>query len=252
MNLRYIALDENFRYEKDKEFEYRFSAHTEFISDYISLAIRKFRIEADRFNMVYIRLCLGLETPGVSYSELFKCVEVSLPFSEDDRKKYLDMSDAAERYEFYIHNILYGYKLAYKYGDLQIDKLESIIDTFRQNEYRHEWTFVKKRLKEYNLYVYLNCYFRYNEFELRLEVYDFKRTRLIADGTLLRTFPSRFCFHKDFRKVEINDGKLTILDFLGHPSFEIDLNKLNQGNLNVIYFEERLKNPPKNLYELIW
>jgi hypothetical protein len=248
MKVRYIALVVEWHSKQDREFEGIFNAHTEFICDYLSLAIRKFKIETNGFNMVCISLDAELER--VWYSDVSKYVEVLLPFSEDDKKKYLNMSNAVDRYEFYIQKILYGYKLAYKYGDLQIDKLEGIIETFRQNGYRHEWSFAKKRLKEYDLYVYLNCYFRYNEFELRLEAYDFKRTRLIASGTLLRTFPSRFCFHKTFRKVEINDGMLTLLDFLGHPTIEVDLNKLSQGEFNFKHLKENLNS--ENLDRLIW
>ena len=250
MKVRYIALVVEWHSEKGKEFGGIFNAHTEFMCDYLSLGIRKFKIETNGFNMVCIRLDLDSETSRVWYSEASKFVEVSLPFSEDEKRKYLNLSTAVDRYEYYIQKILYGYKLAYKYGDLQIDKLEGIIETFRQNGYRNEWSFAKKRLKEYDLYVYLNCYFRYNEFELRLEAYDFKRTRLIASGTLLRTFPSRICFHRTFRKVEINDGKLTLLDFLGHPTIEVDLNKLSQGEFNFKHLEENLNN--ENLDELIW
>mgnify|MGYP001289029924 FL=1 len=251
MKVRYITHTANFR-AKDKKFCIMFNANTEFLTHYLSVAIRKFKIETNGFNLVGIALTPDLDVPTVEFEEYCQNVIVSLPFSDENKEDYLKMSKDVDRFEFYIQNILYGYRLACKYGDLQVDKMERIIDVFRQNDYRFEWTFAKKRLKDYNLYIYLNCYFRYNEFELKLEAYNMKRTKFIAEGTMIKTYPSSICYDSVFCKTKVIDGKLIVLGYHDRPSLEVDLEKLSQGEFNVKLLQDRYLIEKKILDGLTW
>ena len=53
----------------------------------------------------------------------------------------------------------------------------------------------------------------------------------------MQTPPNEVCFDYKFKQITLEDNKLVILDFLGHPRYEMDLHKLSNGNFNVKYLD---------------
>ena len=125
-----------------------------------------------------------------------------------------------------------GFYYANSYCNIDLNKLLEITSSFRNEGFKYEWLFAKKMLRERDMYFFFKCYFTHCDFRLELEVYNLKRTILLTHGVVLQTTPFYEAFDHRFKKMQIEDDKIMLLDFLGHPSFEIDLNLLSQGVFN--------------------
>ena len=139
-----------------------------------------------------------------------------------------------DRYEWCLSFIEEGYRQIARKRNLDLNLLMSVNDSFRNNNYKNEWLFKKIRISQYDLYVYLKCYFTAFEFRLELEAYNYKQTILKAKHIVLRTMPDEDFFSKEFRTVEIVGRYLVIKDFLDYDSFWIDLESLSEGVAVVI------------------
>lgn len=209
-----------------------------FISDYLSLKVRKLGIETPYFNLLSVSP-RDIETGYIDDWECVECLKVFTPFSSDEMQTLISTKDFKTRIEMYLSVLERGYKIASEHYDIQIDKLLELHQQFRDGEYKHEWIFKKKPIKEYGIYLFFKCYFTTIDFRLELEVYDVKKTRLLTKGIVLRTAPDRIHFGKDFNKgIEIDNNKMYLLDFLDKRAFEFDLEQLSKGFFNVTQLSE--------------
>lgn len=209
-----------------------------FITDYLSLKVRKLGIETPFFNLLSVSP-RNIEKGYIDNDEYLQLVEVFTPFSNDEMLALINTKDFKTRIEMYLSVLERGYRIASEYYDIQIDKLLELHRQFREGGYKHEWLFKKKPIKEYGIYVFFNCYFTTIDFRLELEVYDIKKTQLLTKGVVFRTAPDRIHFGKDFNKgIEIDNDKMYLLDFLEKRAFEFDLDKLSKGEFNVIQLSE--------------
>lgn len=236
MKLRYISLHFEDRVSLDNnlfDFSYLFNFNREFINDFLSKSIRKLNIETEGFNLIQTRLVQELPEKECKVSEVFKSLTVFIKFDKDNQDEYQSLTCWVERYEFMLNLIKSGLMIASKYYDIQIQKIIEIINIFREKNYKNEWLFAKKVLREHDLYLFLKCYFTHCDFRLELEAYNVKKTKLLTKGIVLQTLPSDLCFKHEFKKIAICFNKIIILDFINKPNFEIDMNLLSKGIFNV-------------------
>lgn len=245
MNLRYIYIS-SVRNDRFHKIEYNntlewydnntgIQDNTEFISNYLSKEVRKLKIPVPGFNYLSITTCNTREIE-VMLDDYLKVLSIHLPFSQEEMDQLSTTSDYSTRMEQYLSIYERGYKIANEYCDIHLDEQYKILNKFRNNEYRNEWLFEKKLLKEYNIYLYFKCYFTSIDFRLELEVYDRKLSCLKTKGVVLRTGPSHIFWGKEFNKgIEIEGDKLYLLDFLERRNYMFDLNELALGEFNVTH-----------------
>ena len=212
-----------------------FNYYTRFICNYLSKAVRKISVELEEHTM--INVLLSQKDDGIVRSLSDNIRSVTLYCPEEELKRIVTLPDESERYERYLSFLEEGYRRSGVLTEEQISMLLGLHEQFRSGGYRNEWLFKKKPLREYGIYVYFNCYFTTYDFRLELEVYDLKRTRLLTKGTVMRTGPHEVFFYKRFRKLTVENGYLTLLDFLGHPFVTFDLVRLSAGDFHVYYCE---------------
>lgn len=233
MILRYISLNTTYELEKSLgiDFCYTFNFNVTFITDYISKAIRKLKIEIETYNFLSINLTTEQDSSRLGLGSEAKSLIVFLNFTKQDRDKLLKIQDLNQRFEFYMNLIEKGYQTAVKYGhcEIQVLKLLHIHEMFRNLNYKNEWVWKKKAIKELDLYLVFNCYFTSFYFRLELVAFNSKKNKFISKGNIMNRPPDRVCFDKDFKGLSIRSNKLIILDFLDQPMFEIDLKKLQKG-----------------------
>lgn len=211
----------------------RFGDNAEFISSYITKAVRKLHFKTDEtFNILAIQPSFdGGAFKLTRYP--YPTAEVFVPITVTEWKDYLSTTpdQSVARYEFALSVLERGYRIASKYKDIPVDALLGIHDEFRKEGYRNEWTFFKKRFKEDGVSLYLRCYFTAFDFRLYAELYDYKESVLLDKQLCLRTFPSDVCFYHQFRKVVVLQELIMVKDFLGYDSFIIERAPLNMGRL---------------------
>ena len=233
MRLRHIVLyADSSKYDRGLASD--LSYYARFISDYLSLAVRKIDIGLDAHNAISVELS---QKEHKVESVLSNIWNVTLYCPEEELRRIVTLPDESERYERYLSFLEEGYRRSGVLTEEQISMLLGLHEQFRSGGYRNEWLFKKKPLREYGIYVYFNCYFTTYDFRLELEVYDLKRTRLLTKGTVMRTGPHEVFFYKRFRKLTVENGYLTLLDFLGHPFVTFDLVRLSAGDFHVYYCE---------------
>ncbi len=237
MKLRYLDLriDRfNDRYYSDeKRFAYNFSSNCRFIANYLSKAIRKYKIENNiGINMLSIRL-----TPDENHIKIWESdctLEVFLHYTKEDMEKLMLVKNRQERFDAYLELYERGYRYAREQGfEVGQDTLLALHRDFRENGYRNEWLWKKKLFRELDLYVFFKCAFTTTDFTLSIEVLNAKKNVVKLKEVLFRTRPDEFSFDKDFRNMIIKDNRIIITDFLDHPFFSISIDKLQEGVLSI-------------------
>ena len=234
MILRYICLDTNRHSPDYKETDdalggYRFFEGTRFVSNYITRAVRKMKITTyGPYNMLYV---IVDKIDSVEFFEITKTLIVHISVAEEEILSFLKMNSKEEKAEWYLSLLERGYRLAAQETIIPVDKLLSVHQAFRRNNYRNEWVFKKMRLPEYDLNIVLKGILSPVDFELKIEAFNLNRTQVILNGTITSTPPDELCFNKLFRRVQIEQGNLIIYDFIDLPQFSIDLLSLTKGSL---------------------
>ena len=251
--LRHINLD---AYNAQDMFidTYRFDFNTSFICNYLSKEVRKLNIAGDgTYKMISVRINNNLSGCRLTYgSDNPDVLSVLLPVSEQEQRWYNNTTDIVERSEFYLGLLEKGYTLASDFKTIPINSLLQLHDKFRENNYKNEWVWNKKLIRDYGIYIIFKCHYTTFDFRLEMEVYDTKQTVLLTKGIVLQTGPDELFFDKEFRKIDVFDRKLIITDFLNQKNFEFDLHQLSEGVFNVKKrVDEIVHFPPINHIELI-
>lgn len=227
---------------------YNFGFNARFICNYLSKAVRPLKLVGDG-NYTMITVDITPNETKASYSLVSDdVIDIKLNLSADEQLAYNAMSKLEDRYEFYLSCLERGYRFAEDEFKVPVKELLQLHQQFRDGGYKNEWIWIKKPLRDYGIYVVFRCKFTTFDFTLNLEVYDLKKTRLITEGLVFRTGPGEFFFDKAFKKIEIKNNALYVLDFLSRPVFSFDLNKLRDGIYNVNYLGNVAK---ENLNDLI-
>lgn len=218
MNLWYIAIgldDKYFGREDSSEFGYR----TAFISNYFSKQIRKARFKTDgTFQMLYVE---ATGKPGECAIVPDRALTAQVFLDRDRYERIKGTADCS----YYLEMLEEGFRKAAEFKKIPLETLLNLIDEFRRNGCRNEWLQKKKRFREADLEVALNCYFTTLDFKLVVTIRKISTREELCSGTILRTLPDEIFFKGRFKDILIENGKIVITDFLDGPHILIDLEK---------------------------
>ena len=246
--VRYISLvgGRNDMYINHSMFDF----NARFICNYLSKAVRPLKIIGDgMYKMISVEICSG--ESSWKLNDYLEVLDIHLNLSGDEQLKYNSMRILEDRYEFYLSCLQRAYEYAGQYVNVPQKELLQLHQQFREGGYKNEWIWFKKPLKEYGIYIILRCKFTTFDFTLNLEAYDIKKTTLMVEGKVFRTSPDELCYDYKFKKVTFENDTMRILDFLGHPNFAINLNKLKEGYFNVEYLRKVGKDDDKEIIDSI-
>ena len=241
MNYRYIILhagSSGFGSGFGDDFDYKFNYNTWFISNYLSLKIRKMHIPSDGpYNMFYCNITKDKD----SVRELSpSSLNVKIHLDEVAKNKYLLLSSEVERYEFYLSLLERGYQLASTVKAIPIEIFNKLHQEFRDGGYKNERLFKKKQLRNYGIKIELNHVLTSYSYNLVLSVYNLKGN-LIGKNSIYETYPDDIFFTKHVRHLVIEDKQIIITDFLNHPQFVCDLDDLSKGIVKSVCVDENTR-----------
>lgn len=224
MNLRYIVLHMNHDSGYIDPFRDNFNLHSRFISNYLSIQIRKLKYETDgTFNMIAVSPTLDIKHICRVVGE--KALDASISF---DRDAYEQMTEY-EKYEYYLQLLEDGYKICGQFKHIPLVDLLHLHQEFRLNGYKNEWLHKKKKFKNYGIEVTLNCFFTSLNFQLRISVYDIRNKTELISGTVIQTLPDEVCFSPLFKDLIIVGNDLCITEFQNKPKFIFNIYDIYDG-----------------------
>lgn len=229
MNYRYIILyagSSGFGSGFGDEFDSKFNYNTWFISNYLSLRIRKLKIPTDGlYNMFYCNITKEEDSVKVMSTSSLN-VKIHVDKAEIDR--YLNLSLEQERFEYYLSILERGYKLASMVRNIPIDTFLRLHQDFRENGYKNERLFRKILLKNMDIKIELYHILTSYSYNLVLSLYDLQG-HIIEKKSIYETFPDDIHFNKNVRHLVIDNENLIITDFLDKPQFVCSLKDLSMG-----------------------
>lgn len=139
MNIRYIALHMDHDSGYKDPFRDNFNLESRFVSNYLSIQIRKLKIETDgTFNMISV-------IPSIDIADICRIVgEKTLRARVSFNKQAYKQMIETERYEYYLKLLEDGYRICEQYKKLPLNQLLTLHQNFRDNDYRNEWLHKKK------------------------------------------------------------------------------------------------------------
>ena len=159
---RYIPdFDEKTQAEQDLIIDTnKFSFNARFLCNYLSKEVRKLNIAGDgTYNMISVVLSTNHSDCRLRYGTDYPDVlSVSLHISDDEQREYNAMTDLNDRYEFYLQQLEKGYLYASKFKKVPIAELMKLHEQFRINDYKNEWLWKKRLIRDYGLYIFFKCY----------------------------------------------------------------------------------------------
>lgn len=248
MKLWYISLWINYcQYSGiDDKFGNKFNYNSRFVNNFISRQVRKRNITTSDRNMISVALSKNVECNRVKSNSYDHVIAVDVKTTDQELATYETMTKN-KQCEFYLHKLEQGYELAHSICDFDISKLYDIHAHFRSLNYKNEWLFKKKTIKQYGIIVTLDCSFTFSEFNMYLSVHDAKTKELIERKSIFRTLPDEIFYSKRLKKTIFDIDKLLILDFLNKPVCEfyyrdlahgiITVNLLNPSDIKFLYKE---------------
>lgn len=241
MNYRYIILyagSSGFGSGFGDRFDDKFNYNTWFISNYLSLRIRKLHIPSDGpYNMFYCNISKEKDSVRI---QSVNALNVKIHVEESEIDRYLNLPTEVERYEFYLSLLERGYQLASTVRSIPIDIFHKLHQEFRGGGYKNERLFKKKQLRDYGIKIELNHVLTSYSYNLFLSVYNLKG-ELMGRDSIYETFPDDVFFNKNVRHLVIDDNKLIVTDFLDHPQFVCDINDLSKGIIKSVCVNEHTK-----------
>lgn len=230
MNLRYISLGIDERvggvmYSSD------FVYHTRFISNYFSKAIRKIKFVTDgTFDMISIR-----GTTDIIEKEWmirgFDALNILLPFN---KAKYEEIK-GTEDCNYYLELLECGFKRVSKFKSIPLDPLLNLIIEFKNGKCKNEWLHKRRKFKEYDIEVLLNCYFTTNYFQLIATINQISTKKELVKGIVIKTKPDEIHFDKMYNDILIYDHFIVITDKSNSAIVLIDIRDAKKGIFNKIF-----------------
>jgi len=232
MQLRYIAISLAYDYPTSKEYRYEFNCHTRYICNFLSKAIRRYKIDVEEsYNMILINL--GNEKAPHFYSST-NCLEIYLPFDKLWYEKVRGTEDAS----YYFHILNMGLKQAFDYSNIAHSYIDSLMNTFNEANGVNEWIHKKKVFKEIGLKVEMVCRFTTNGFKLFVRFIDAKSKTLLEEILAISSYPDEIAFDFCFRDIVYFDSRIWITDYQNRPYLYINIEKLHSSDLRFSYTDE--------------
>ncbi len=230
MNLYYIylGLDYNDYIMKNNELRYEFQKKTSFINDYFSKKARKLSFKTDgTFNMISIS-----PSEFVFNSKKYvpsDVLDVHLPF---DRNRYDKIKNAYDC-SYYLELLEQGFKKAAEFKEIPLKSLLNIIEEFKQDGCINKWLHKKKRFKDDDLEIVLDCEFTAICFQLVLSINQISTKKNLVKGVIMRTEVGVSIHQGMYKDILIdNDDNIIITDRSDSPRIEINKNKVLKGILD--------------------
>jgi hypothetical protein len=238
MNLRYIhlGLDYDDYIDRNNDLRFEFQQHTNFIDDYFSKAIRKFKFKTDgTFNMISI--CPTEYKVEGSTLVPIDVLKVELSF---DKLRY-EKIKGTEDCSYYLELLAQGFKKAAELKPIPLTTLLDLIEYFKQGDCRNEWVEKKKRFKENDLEVILTCEFTTNYFQLIITINQISTKKELVKGVIIRTDVG-VSIHEGMYKDIIIDKDIIIIDESNSPRIIINYEKIFESKLDFkIEGDEKIK-----------
>ena len=168
--------------------------------------------------MISVRLGPLLREAQIVFGDV---LQVSLPF---DKQRYEQIKGTADC-EYYLEMFDEGFRKAAAFKEIPLETLLNLIEQFRKNGCKNEWLHKKKRFKELDIEVALNCYFTTLDFKLVATINRISTKEKLCSGVVLETDPDEVCFDHMFKDVLVDKENIVITDFLDNPRILIDLNR---------------------------
>ena len=212
-----------------------------FISNYLSIQIRKLTFETDgTFHMLGITPSLDIKHVCRIVGE--KALQARISFTKE---VYVQMSEI-EKHEYYLQLLEEGYKVCAKHKKIPLEQLLKLHQDFRNNGYKNEWLHKKKKFKELGIEVSLNCVFTSIDFQLIMSVFDIKNKIELVSGTVIRTLPNEVCFDSLFKDVIVENDELVITEYQDRPKFRFLLKDITKGRFSFEVTKVGLEYKPIN------
>lgn len=239
MKLRYIALHMNDSSGYQDPFRDNFNLHSRFISNYMSVQVRKLKYDTDdSFNMISVIPSIFIDTPCRIVAD--KVLRAKMLFNKE---KY-ELMDEFTKYEYYLQLLEEGYHICSQCKSIPLDELLLLHAQFRNGGYKNEWLHKKKRFKEYNIEISLMCYFTSENFQLKISVINFKTKEELISGVVIKTLPDEVCYQPLFKDIIIQDGHLAITEFQDREKFVFNLSDVFNKNFRFKVKDVGLKYVP--------
>lgn len=239
MNLRYVRIDidHTFYSGVNNDSRIEFNDRMNFINNYLCLEIRRLKIDTkDKYNMILIRPSLKCKAPYSKFSELFKCLTIEVPLSEEELNKIYAFKTNEDYASLYFKLLSKGMDvLNISHKTNIIEGIRFVFGNFETGNFKNRRIHKSLRCREYN--ILMKFYFILTPYHFSLQLCVTKSKEVIFEGQLHETDPSEFCYDKDIKKYRINEGQVFIDDFLGHPFLSFAIEPLLKGELNRIKYQ---------------
>ncbi|CAL2092916.1 hypothetical protein [Tenacibaculum sp. 190524A05c] len=218
MNLNYISLslDYNTYIVTDNELRYDFQKHVDFINDYFSKRIRKYKFKTDgTFNMIDVALSeYDLQSSAIVPS---KVLRVNLAF---DKLRY-EKAKTSEDCSYYLDLLEQGFKKAWKFKPIPLENLLNLIDEFKKENCLNKWIHKKKKFKGDDLELILTCEITTYSFQLWLTGKKISTQEEMINGIIMRTETGSSIYEGMFKNIII-DENIVITDKSDSPRIIVD------------------------------
>ncbi len=237
MNLYYISvgLDYNDYIMKNNELRYEIQKKTDFIGDYFSKKARKLRFKTDgTFNMISIS-ATEFEIKPTGLVGFGDVIGVSLPF---DRNRY-DTIKNTDDCSYYLELLEQGFKKAAEFKEIPLKELLNIIEEFKQDGCINKWQHKKKRFKDDDLEIVLDCEFTALCFQLVLSINQISTKKSLVNGVIMRTEVGVSIHQGMYKDILIDDDNIIITDRSDSPRIKINKNKVFKGVLDFVVLGDK-------------
>ena len=228
MNLYYLhlGLQYNDYIMTDNELRYEFQQRTNFKDDYLSKAIRKHKFKTDgTFNMIAISTTeFEIKPTHLVSSDV---LEVTLAF---DRKRYEDSKETNDC-SYYLELLELGFKKASEFKSIPLETLLNITEKFKQGGCKNEWVHKKKRFKEDDIEILLNCEFNARYFQLILTVNQLSTKNELLRGVVMRTEAGISIHSGMYKDIIVDDKHILITGRSDEIRIKIDKQAAKNGRL---------------------
>lgn len=237
MNLYYIhlGLDYYDYIERDNELRYEFQKHTDFIGDYFSKAIRKYKYKTDgTYKMISVSPT-EFEIKPTKLQGFGDVIGVNLSF---DRNRYEQIKGTSDC-SYYLELLEEGFKKASEFKEIPLETLLSIVKEFKDNGCKNEWLHKKKRFKEEDLEIFLICEFTTNYFQLVITINQLSTKKELVSGVLIRTEVGVSIHEGMYKDVLIKNDEILITDKSDSPRVRINKTKVFEGVLDYVVMGDK-------------
>ncbi|MFV8355478.1 hypothetical protein ACNQGB_04760 [Flavobacterium sp. XS1P32] len=234
MNLYYVhlGLDYETYINTNNELRFEFQKQTEFIDDYFSKAIRKYKFKTDgTFNMIAISLTEFTIKPSSLVPS--KVLDVELPF---DKSRY-DRIKGTKDCGYYIELLEQGFTKASEFKSIPLESLLNIIEEFKRDGYKNEWLHKKKKFKEQDLEIKLTCEFNAICFQVIATINQISTKKELTKGVIIRTETGVSIHQGTYKDILIDDLNVIITDSSNEPRILINIEDVLNNRFNYKFAE---------------